>query len=145
MIMIIKKKFDFHNFAEHLQKSRGTPVKKWSNVTHVIYILSHLCNIFTEQGVVQQRKPFVQVRWKGIKRLAERILRQHLLFLLSSFSLPKGKRDSARYSGYKYQIPWRRSLPRESLPRHLRQKKQVFHFAFVNKRHRSWKMKILVN
>ena len=26
-MIIIKKKFGFHNFAEHLQKARGTPVK----------------------------------------------------------------------------------------------------------------------
>ena len=31
MIIIKKKKFGFHNFAEHLQKARGTPVK-WSRV-----------------------------------------------------------------------------------------------------------------
>ena len=27
MIIIKKNKFGFHNFAKHLQKSRGTPVK----------------------------------------------------------------------------------------------------------------------
>ena len=26
-MIIIKKKYGFHNFAEHLQKARGTPIK----------------------------------------------------------------------------------------------------------------------
>ena len=31
-MIIIKKKFAFHNFAEHLQKARGTPIKNQCSI-----------------------------------------------------------------------------------------------------------------